>query len=236
MATLNDTALASDDNSGTTLSTGDALNVTAGDLVVAGVKFEGAITTVTFDTGAATPTFSVANAAEAFGLASPAQNDLNGATGYWIATSTGTVTPRVVLGAARAFRKFKVYSFTPAGGMTLQLGNVASAQQSGTDTPSAGAAAATAAGVSLTFFQQYGSESLTPGASWLEAAELDLTDAQTTQYQLQTGAGTITGSGSFGVGSEDVISQLAIFNETPSGGGTYNAVPLLDHYYRMISG
>jgi hypothetical protein len=232
MATLNDTALASNDASGTTLSTDDALNVTAGDLVVAGVKFEGATTTVTFDTGGSTPVFSVANAV----FHHAATNDLNGATAYWIATSSGTVTPRVVLGASRAFRKLKAYSFTPAGGTTLQLGNVAATEQVATDTPSAGSAAATAAGVAVVFFQCYGSEALTPGTGWSEAAEFDITDAQTTEYQLQTGAVTLTGDGSFGVGSEDVISQMAIFNQAAAGGGTYNAVPQLDHYYRMISG
>ena len=211
MSTLNDTALGSNDESGTILSCADTLNVTAGDLVFAGLKWEGAITTVTFDTGASTPAFTPANAAELY----TGNNDLDGATASWIATSTGTVTVRAVLGADRPFRKLKAYSVTPAATKTLQLGQVASAQ-SATGTPASGAASATAAGVAFGFFHLYGSNSMTAGTGWSEAAEFNITDAQLTEYQLQSGAGSLNADAALS-GSQHCIAQLAIFNEAASG-------------------
>ena len=220
-ATLNDTCLGSNDASGTTLTCADALSVTDGDLVVCGTKWEGATTTRTVDTGAASPTFTSANDV----LHHAANNDLNGETSYWIATSTTTVTPRVVLAAARAFRKLKCYSFTPSGGNTLELGNVAASQETAVELPSAGSAASTAAGVTVVYFHLYGAEALTVGAAgcnsgaWSEAAEFNITDAQVTQYCLQSSAQTLTGAGDFGGGAEDSVGQLAIFNEAAVGGG-----------------
>ena len=212
MATLHDTALATGDASGTTLSTADALAVTAGDLVVVGFKHEGATAAVTsVDTGASTPAFSVARATEIYA----GNNDLNGFVYYWTATATGTINPRVVLAAARTFRKLKAYSFTPAGGATWALGNTNSAQVD-TTTPSAGAADATAAGVSVAFFQMYASRALTVGAGWSEAAEFNLTDAQDTEYRLPTGAESITGNGTLD-NTTPTIAQIATFSEVASG-------------------
>lgn len=211
MATLNDTALGGADGSGTTVSCADALNVTAGDLVVAGVKHEGAATTITIDTGAATPTFTDANAHLEAGF-----DDLGGKVQYWIATSTGTVTVRAVFGAARSFKQIKAYSFTPAGGTTWALGNVAAAAGAGTS-PASGNASATVAGCATGFIHAYGSVSLTPGSGWSEAAELNVTSSLVTEYRLVTGAGTLNANGT--IGDQEWISQLAIFNEVGGGGG-----------------
>src|SRR5690349_21221448 len=133
MATLHDTALGADTNNASTLSTADTLTVTTGDLVVAALKWEGANgATVTFDTGAATPTFTAANAAEFHA----ANGDLSGASAYWTATSSGSVTVRSVLSGNRPFRVLKVYAVTPAGGTSLALDAVTSAQQNATTSPS----------------------------------------------------------------------------------------------------
>lgn len=221
MSTLNDTALGTNDGSGTTLSTGDALNVTAGDLVVVGVKWEGATTTASIDTGASTPTFTDANAI--YNMSSGiASGDMSGVVKYWIATSTGTVTPRVVLGAARTFRKIKAYSFTPAGGTTLELGNVAAEEDPSLLTAlSLGPISATAAGVATVFVQMYGTRSLTPGSGWSEATEFNISDAQVTEYRLPTGSGSLTGDGTLSA-TVDYIGQMAIFNEVALGGGAQN--------------
>lgn len=213
MATLNDTALGSDDTSGTSLATADALSVTAGDLIVVGFKHEGTASTDSCSDGVDTYSSAVAATLHTNG-------DLVGAIFYTTATTTGTRTITCSTAASRPFRKVKAYSFTPAGGKTLQLGNTAQQNQTATASPSAGSASATAAGVAVAFFHLYGAESMTPGSGWTEAAEFNLTDAQTTEYQLQTGAGSLTGDGNFGAGSEDSVSQMAIFNEADAGGGT----------------
>jgi len=209
-ATLHDTSLGSNDSSGTDLSAADALTVTAGDLVVAGFKWEGADgATVIVDTGASTPEFSVANAAQFH----EGPGDLSGGVWYWIATDTGTVTVRARLTAARTFRKIKAYSFTPGAGTTLELGNVAAVEGLGTSY-SAGSASATAAGVATVFFHFYGPRDLQVGSGWAEAAEFSaLDDAQGTEYQFQTGAGSLTGDGSGESPTVYNIAQLAIFNE-----------------------
>ena len=215
MTTLHDTALGSNDTSTTTLSTADALAVTAGDLVVVGVKYEGGIDSgATVDTGAATPTFSVGRA----NVAHTGNSDLSGGVWYWTATATGTVNPRFV-SASRPYRIIKAYSFTPAGGTTLELGNTNVAHQTGTTSISAGGANSTAAGASAVFYQLYSSRNIvTPGAGWTEAAEFNAQSAQLSLYRLPTGAGTITGDTAIDNGA-DVISQIVTFNEA-AGGGT----------------
>lgn len=211
MASLHDTSLGTADASGTSLSCADTLAVTAGDLVVVGLKWEGLDTTVTIDTGASTPAFDVAVAKEIYS----GNNDLNGGVWWWVATATGTVTVRSTLGASRPFRKLKAYSFTPAGGASWSLGNTNRAQVD-TTTPSAGAANATAAGVSVAFFQMYASRALTPGTGWSEVAEFNLTDAQVTQYRLPSGSESITGNGTLD-NSTPTIAQIATFSEVASG-------------------
>lgn len=215
-ATLHDTSLGTVDGSGTDLSASDALTVTAGDLVVAGFKWEGADgATAILDTGASTPEFSVANAAQFH----EGPGDLSGGVWYWIATDTGTVTVRARLTAARTFRKIKAYSFTPGTGTTLELGNVAAVEGLGT-AYSAGSASAIAAGVATVFFHLYGPRDLQVGAGgWAEAAEFTaLDDAQGTEYQFQTGAGSLTGDGSGESPTVYNIAQLAIFDEAELGG------------------
>jgi hypothetical protein len=210
-ATLNDTALGTDDASGTTLSTSDTLTVAAGDVVFAHAKFEGATTTATFDTGASTPTFTEANPV----YHDTGSNDLNGGSAFWIATSTGTVTPRVVLGAARTFRHIKAYSFTPSAGMTWAIGNLAVAQGA-SNSPSSGAASATDAGVAVGSFSLYSGTTFTAGSGWTEPAEFDLSSSHQSEYRIVSGAGSLTADGGLGA-SPEWIAQLAILTEISAG-------------------
>lgn len=209
MATLNDTAVGTSDGSTTTVSCADALTVTAGDLVFVTMKHEEALTTVQVDTGASTPVFTTANA-----YRHHAGIDLGGYTAYWIATSSGTVTPRAVLGAARAFKQIKAFSVTPAGGQTLALDTVAAAEGTA-GAASAGSASATAAGFSAVGLPIYSSVDIAPGTGWTEAAEHNNANSLNAEYRLQTGAGSLTGDWGDTSGWQ-WIAQMAIFKEVLS--------------------
>lgn len=215
MATLHDTALGTDDASASTLSCADTLTVTAGDLVFAEGKFEGATTSITFDTGAATPTFTVANA-----VAAHANNDLHKASAAWIATSTGTVTVRYVLGAARLWKTIRAYSVTPGASKTLSATATAVNSATGTGGSASlatGSASATGAGVSFAGYVLYGSRTLTASGGWGEAAEFDISSAHCTSYQLHSGAGSLSGAGTLNSDVE-YVGQIAIFDEADAGG------------------
>jgi hypothetical protein len=219
MATLHDTALGSDDSSGTTLATSDALAVTAGDLVVLTWKREGASgSTASGDTGAATPAFSTAQA-----TLEHANGDLAGGTMYWIATATTTINPRLVLSAARPFRKIKAFSFTPAGGKTFEIDGAGAQAQGSGDTLSSGAGSYTADGCAVAGFALYASDTMTVGAGWAaEPAEFTGSDALKAEYQLLSGSGSVTGNATL-AGTPDWVASLAIFKEVAAAGGTVTA-------------
>lgn len=217
MATFHDSALGSAAASSVgPLATTDALTVTAGDLVASCGKWESGTTTVTFDSGASTPLFTVANA-----VRQESGSLTCGAIYFWIATATGTINPRMTLGAARDFREHRALSITPAAGKTFVLGNVNAADGPLSATLiSAGTAAATGAGVGITGIALFGSRTITPGTNWLEPAEFNTSISAHAQYQLISGSGTITGDCTLSSAVEFVI-QLALFMEValPSGAG-----------------
>lgn len=210
MATLHDSALGSASASSVgPLSTADALAVTVGDLVVVGNKWESGNTTVINDSGAATPQFSVANAprTEAGGLS------VTGAINFWIATATGTINPRQTLGVARDFREIRAFSFTPGAGKAFVLGNINAADGPSSATAiSAGTASAAGSGIGVTAIALNGSRTITPGANWLEPAEFNTSISAHAEYQLISGAGTITGDATLSSAVE-WVAQLALFTE-----------------------
>lgn len=229
--TLHDTAIGTDDNTNTSVSTADALAVTAGDLVVAGFKCEDAMpsgVTVVIDTGASTPAFTLAYPLTAHS----GNNELCGAVGYWIATSTTTVTVRATTSNTRSFKILKAYSFTPTAGQTFAYDTGAQNPQATTTAASSGAASATASGVAVGFFPAYGSINLTPGTGWAEAAEFNLTDSQPSEYRFPTGAGSITADGT--VGAQELLSTLVIFKEISAGGGGSNAPRAIHHLSQQV--
>lgn len=209
MASLIDTALGSDDTSGTTLATTDSFTAVTGDLIVAGTKYEGATaSTALFDTGAATPTFSVL---------SPlyhhiALGDLGGASAYWIATAPGAINPRVVIGAARSFRRIWAYLFRPAAGMTFTLDAAATAAEGNSNAPTSNAASASVAGVAVAFFPLYQTMSWAPDSPWLEPAEFNPNASFASQYQIVSGAGSLTASGVAGA-ADFWIALMGILKE-----------------------
>lgn len=211
MSSFHDSALGDNDASGTTLPTTDGLAVTVGDKVWGIAKWEGDGTeTCTMDTGASTPQFSIANA-----NLDGAGGAISSCTFHWTATATGTINPRMVTSVATSFRRIEAISVTPAAGKTLELGAVNAAIGT-SSTPSAGAASATAAGVSFTGFGLFGSRTLTPGSGWTEPAEFNPSRPIHSEYQLQSGAGSLTGNGTLD-SSIEWTAQLAIFNEVASG-------------------
>lgn len=226
MTTLHDTALVNGDGTSvTTISTADALAVTAGDLVFAQVKWEGSTgATANMDTGASTPAFTSINA-----NLSHSNGQLHCQTFAWIATSTGTVNPRAVFDFAREWVSIRAFSITPTASknFNLSLVNVNAAQGTST-TPSAGSASAGAAGAAFATFGLYGSVTLTPGTGWTQPAEFSASDADKAEYRLQTGAGSLTGDGTLSGGIE-WVAQLAIFDE--EGGGPPPAPLMGQRFY-----
>jgi len=208
MASLHDADVATNDASGTSLSA-PAIDVTIGDLLIAGVKNEGGQQNLAYvDSGAGTPRLSVA-APYTFHVAN---TDLSGAIFWGIALASGTITLRFNLGAARAFRKIGVYSFTPAFGFGFRLGRSASSQQLATAAPSSGAAVAAGQCVAIGFHHLYGSRDFTPGTGWSEAAAFNITSAQASEYQTPTTGGSLTADGTLDT-AVDAISQIVIIEE-----------------------
>ena len=221
MATLHDTALGTNDASGTTLATTDSLAVTAGDLIVLIAKAEGASTTITGSDGQSN-TYAVANA-----LLGHGNGDLSGIILYATASSTGTITPTATYGASRPFRKVKAYSFTPAASKTLQLDTAASATGT-SSTPSAGTGTAAAAGATVVGFSLYGTRTITAGAGWSLASEFSSGDALVTEYQVQTTGGSLTGNATLDFPIE-WVAQMAIFKEVATG-STYTITAVQGSY------
>jgi len=225
MATLHDTAYNYAAGDSTTLATADSLAVTAGDLIVVLFKHEGSALS-----GGDVPDgsdcsdgqsneYALANAYVS-STQTASIGDLHAVTFYATAGSTGTITPTVTTAVGKVYRNIKAYSFTPAGGKTLELGNVAAAQGTGTSM-SAGSASATAAGAAVCGFAYYDAIALTPGDGWSEASEFDSEGdtGMVSQYLLQSGSGSLTGDG-VASKTNDWIAQIAIFNEAGGGGPT----------------
>lgn len=212
MATLHDSSLGDADASGTTLSAADTLAVTAGDIVIVGGSCEGANgVTFSFDTGASTPTFTEGNVLRDCTTGSGA-GDLHGTTHYWIADTTGNLTVRMLLSAARTFRHLRAYSFTPTASYTFELDAVAAAEGDSLS-PSAGSASASTIGATIVYFPFYASHTFTAGSGWTEPAEFSGSVAAHSEYKLHS-AGSQTGDATIGSGSNQVwMAQMAIFKE-----------------------
>ena len=204
-STFHDSAQADNDASGTTLSTADALAVTAGDLVWAGCKWESPNTpTCTVDTGGGTTVFTTARAKMTTGWGAYQ-------TFYWIAESTGTVNPRMVLSAGADGRRIKAMSFTPDAGLSYTLGNTN--EGSGTSsTPSTGSAASTGAAVVIAGFGMFASSDLTVGSGWSSPSEFG-SQSGNAEYRIESGSGTFTGDGTWDAGVIDWAGQINVFNE-----------------------
>lgn len=214
MATFHDTAKSGTDNSsGTSTPTADTLAVTAGDGIYVQCKWEGANAAV------ATVSDGVDTYTEVTPVQNHTNNDLHIRTFWTTATTTGSRTITFTLNAARGFRRCSAISFTPAGGTTFALDAIATppATPSNTAAVSAGSASATAAGFAVASFAIYGDRNLTVGSGWTLPAELDNTMA-IMEYRVVSGAGSITGDGTFNSGVE-WLAHLAIFKETGGGGG-----------------
>lgn len=213
MATLHDTALGSNDASGTSLGTADTLAVTTGDLIFVIAKWEGAAgSTASITDG--TNSYSTANAQ----LQHPTNVDMQQQTFYAIAAGSGSITPTLGLSSARVYRQIRAYSVTPAGGASFTtVGNVNAATGNGA-APSSGAASATAAGFAGVGFTFYSTETFTAGSGWTVPAEFASDSALKSEYQLQSGSGSLTGDGTAFIAG-DYVAQIAIFNESGGGGG-----------------
>lgn len=206
-STFHDSALGTRDATGGALATTDALTVTAGDLVWGIAKWEandGA--SMTMDTGAATPQFNTANDKQigsGTGFASQ--------TFWWIATSTGTINPRMVPSSNVDFSQIRAMSFTPSAFKSLTKGAVNTNTGSST-TPTSGSASIIAGGVVVGGMGLFGSNTLTPGTGWTEPAEFNVSTTAHAEYRLPTSAGSFNADGTLS-GSIQWTDQIAVFDE-----------------------
>lgn len=114
--------------------------IQAGDLLVAWVKHEGLTTTISVATSTSTDAFSAGT------LVHHANGDLHGEFLYLLAaTTTGSVTYRLTLGAARGFPSFHVWAFAPDAGetWTFDVQNTAQGSTAGTESIASGAVSTT---------------------------------------------------------------------------------------------
>lgn len=227
MASLHDQDGNADSSSGTILSTLNQVTITAGDLVYWEGKWEGANgANPSFDTGASTPVASVACAV----VDNPVET-MHTASGWWVATATGSFTPRMVLDAARNFRTLRVWVISPdvAGSVwTLDAATtVATTSGNSTATPTAGPLSATRKGVAFAGFGAFSSVSLTAGAGWTIPSEFAGASFLPNEYRLVSGAGSITANGTLS-GSPHTNTMLAIFGETVASSDVSGSATLED--------
>lgn len=227
MATLHDTALATNDASGTTLATADALAVTANDLIVVAIKWEGASTTIasaTTGSGGSGSALSVC-AGPQESTASGSSGDLGAALLWGVAPSTGTTNPEVVLAGSRTFRVLKALSFTLGGGFTQwALGpTTVGATNQNTSSLVAGATTLTATGVGVLFGALYGTRSLDATANgYVITNESGMANANSgpVNHRLNTSTGSVTNTGAIGGGSVQWLALAAHFYESTGGGSS----------------
>lgn len=207
-SSFHDTAKSGTDNSsGTSTATADALAVTAGDLIVVVAKWEQALagSTVTISDG--TDTYAAATTAQGH-----TNNDLNMQMFWTTATTTGTRTITATHSAARTFRRLAAMSITPTSGYTWSIGNTGQGTNGNSNaTPTAGSVTGVAAGVAVMGSGLYGDRNFTAGTGWTVPTEFATTNMAVMEYDL-TPSGTITGDGSFSAGVE-WLAHVAIFQE-----------------------
>ena len=210
MATFHDAKSGTDNSSGTSTATADTLAVTAGDLIVAICKWEGALAGSTASVSDGTDTYSAVSTVQGH-----TNNDLNLHLFWTTATTTGTRTITSTLTAARSFRRLGAISITPAGGSTWTLGNTGQGTNgNSSSTPTAGSVTGVSTGVAIMGAGLYGDRDFTAGTGWTVPTEFATANMVVAEYDL-TPSGTVTGDGTFSAGVE-WLAHVAIFQENAS--------------------
>lgn len=209
MATsFHDTAKSGTDNSsGTSTATADALAVTAGDLIVVIAKWEQALAGSTVSVSDGTDAYTAATTAQAH-----TNNDLNMQMFWTTATTTGTRTITATHTSARTYRRLGAISITPTSGYTWTIGNTGQGTNGNSNAnPTAGSAAGVSAGVAIMAAGLYGDRDFTAGTGWTVPTEFATANMAVMEYDL-TPSGAITGDGTFSAGVE-WLAHVAIFQE-----------------------
>jgi hypothetical protein len=208
-----------------------AVDCQSGDWYIVVAKWEGA--TGSTCSLSANQTTSQAGATAVLDQTSTG-DDLHGRMFYGQIDSGSSVVLTANFSPSRPYIGLDGYVFRPAGGQVLVFDAAATSTQGGSDnSPATGATSNAGAGAAVAGFALYNTLGLTEGSGWTDQLNADA--SHQSEYRLLSGAGSITGNGTLS-GTTFWIAMMVILKEQAGVGGTYNAVPQLDHYYRMISG
>lgn len=159
----------------------------------------------------------------------------------WSPTVGTGHTLTCTLGAARTFRYGGgVVLNGTFGSASILAATTQKAEGNGdSDTVDAGSLVTDAAAYLFHCAGNYSGQAiLTPGTDW--TIKSNAIGGRHFQARNEPSSGTFDPSMIIGTGAGGStagwVTIAAAIKETAGGGATYNAVPLLDHYYRMISG
>lgn len=213
MTAFHDTAKSGTDNSsGTSTPTADTVAETAGDVVIAFHKWEGANGAVDSISDGTGDTWTAVSAVQ-----NHTNNDLHLHLWWKVASGSGSRTVTATLDVARPYRRLGVITITPTGGTTWQIGNVPQGTNGNSNaSPTAGSAAGVAAGVALMASGTYGDRDFTAGTGFTVPAEFATANMAVVEYDL-TPSGTIAFDGAFSAGVE-WLAHGAVFEEVTASG------------------
>lgn len=197
--------------SATNLPTGATVAVTAGDVIVVKLKWEGATTTASVADGVDTYT------AIGAGIIDGGNTDFWTRCFYTVATTTGNRTITGTLTGGRVFIEMDVIVGIPAASTTFSI-ETSQPQASGTsNAPSAGSITLTAAGFAVELFGCYNTAGWTKGAAFTVALDgTSPTGSPVAGYALPSGSGSLTANATV----DDIVvwtAQGASFKQTAAG-------------------
>jgi hypothetical protein len=215
---------------GTTLDV--SYTVTAGSLLAAFCKHEGTAGTISVAYSDASNSFTAGTQRW------HSNNDTGGQWFYLLASTGGAVTVRLTT-ESKAHRTIILFEYSYGGGNTCAFDAENTAQ--GTSTaPNSGNFTTTGSGSEVVFggYAEYTTDTLTsPLINGLAAdGSVILSATNWTAAWRRIFSSTFTGAASATISGADPWCCLGIAFKEVTGGAAYNAVPLLDHYYRMIAG
>lgn len=221
--TFHDADYGTNDSSGTSLAT-PAIDVTSGDMIVCGLKWEGTATVTAGVTYSQSGGGSVTNTGNTtVGNHTVGGGDLHGQVFYARATSTGTVTATFTLSGGAPYRIIACMTFTPAAGQSLSFdGSVGPTNFASSGTGSTLQTASrtiSAAGFSATFAAKYGSTGSSAPTNWVVPTALDVGSALSADYRLQATSANYVGEITLLTSTPETVLTRVDFIESAAGGG-----------------
>jgi len=218
--------------SDTTIANGSALSVTAGGLIFVAFSWEGADTTLTVaDGGVNTYTEVSFTGGHPGGGATPSE-PWNAC--FWaVAATTTTLTITGTYGAARTFRAITALFFNPDAAGTISLdGTPTAAGGLGTSVATGNITTSTQdtnCGLALTSYSEYGDN---PTSEQINGSAADnITNNGNHEVWMSRYTSGFTGQGTATIGFNHWAAGITAFKIVAGGGGgTYNAIPVLEYY------